>query len=67
MRVPSPSLDQILKNEGAKSLFKGDDANILHAVAGVGMRSMTRNGSCRDGGVGSPYYNPPMMIVFKLD
>ncbi|KAL6129709.1 hypothetical protein ACLB2K_073058 [Fragaria x ananassa] len=28
---------QILKNEGAKSLFKGADANALHAIAGVGI------------------------------
>ncbi|KAL6191874.1 hypothetical protein ACLB2K_038263 [Fragaria x ananassa] len=28
---------QILKNEGAKSLFKGTDANALHAIAGVGI------------------------------
>ncbi|KAL6130384.1 hypothetical protein ACLB2K_068764 [Fragaria x ananassa] len=26
---------QILKNEGAKSLFKGADSNVLHAIAGV--------------------------------
>ncbi|GMH07253.1 hypothetical protein Nepgr_009093 [Nepenthes gracilis] len=28
---------QIIKNEGAKSLFKGADANILRAVAGAGV------------------------------
>lgn len=28
---------QILKNEGAKSLFKGAGANILRAVAGAGV------------------------------
>lgn len=28
---------QILKNVGAKSLFKGVDANVLHAIAGVGI------------------------------
>jgi solute carrier family 25 (adenine nucleotide translocator) protein 4/5/6/31 len=28
---------QIIKNEGAKSLFKGAGANILRAVAGAGV------------------------------
>ncbi|KAL1802607.1 hypothetical protein ACET3Z_031254 [Daucus carota] len=28
---------QILKNEGAKSLFKGAGANILRAIAGAGV------------------------------
>ncbi|KAL5700977.1 ADP/ATP carrier protein [Ranunculus cassubicifolius] len=31
------ALSQILKNEGAKSLFKGAGANILRAVAGAGV------------------------------
>ncbi|PIA57149.1 hypothetical protein AQUCO_00600108v1 [Aquilegia coerulea] len=31
------AFNQILKNEGAKSLFKGAGANILHAVAGAGV------------------------------
>ncbi|KAL6183338.1 hypothetical protein ACLB2K_044749 [Fragaria x ananassa] len=30
------SFAQILKNVGAKSLFMGVDANVLHAIAGVG-------------------------------
>lgn len=30
---------QVLKNEGAKSLFKGAGANILRAVAGAGVLS----------------------------
>ncbi|KAL4557294.1 hypothetical protein LXL04_035467 [Taraxacum kok-saghyz] len=30
---------KILKNEGAKSLFKGDGANILRAIAGAGVLS----------------------------
>uniref|UniRef100_A0A2N9GMY4 ADP/ATP translocase n=1 Tax=Fagus sylvatica TaxID=28930 RepID=A0A2N9GMY4_FAGSY len=33
----SKSFSQILKNEGAKSLFKGAGANILRAVAGAGV------------------------------
>lgn len=31
------AFSQILKNEGAKSLFKGAGANILRAVAGAGV------------------------------
>ncbi|KAH7529539.1 hypothetical protein JRO89_XSUnG0030900 [Xanthoceras sorbifolium] len=31
------AFSQILKNEGVKSLFKGADANILHAIAGAGV------------------------------
>ncbi|KAF6173631.1 hypothetical protein GIB67_022990 [Kingdonia uniflora] len=31
------AFSQILKNEGAKSLFKGVGANILGAVAGAGI------------------------------
>nr|AFK48077.1 unknown [Lotus japonicus] len=31
------AFQQILKNEGAKSLFKGAGANILRAVAGAGV------------------------------
>ncbi|EEF48878.1 ADP,ATP carrier protein 1, mitochondrial [Ricinus communis] len=33
------ALSQILKNEGAKSLFRGGGANILRAVAGAGVLS----------------------------
>ncbi|KAJ9563287.1 hypothetical protein OSB04_008447 [Centaurea solstitialis] len=33
------ALSQILKNEGAKSLFKGAGANILRAIAGAGVLS----------------------------
>lgn len=31
------AFNQILKNEGAKSLFKGAGANILRALAGAGV------------------------------
>ncbi|XP_028090028.1 ADP,ATP carrier protein 1, mitochondrial-like [Camellia sinensis] len=31
------AFSQILKNEGAKSLFKGAGANILRAIAGAGV------------------------------
>ena len=31
------AFSQIVKNEGAKSLFKGGGANILRAVAGAGV------------------------------
>nr|GFC27233.1 ADP,ATP carrier protein 1, mitochondrial-like [Tanacetum cinerariifolium] len=33
------ALSQIIKNEGAKSLFKGAGANILRAIAGAGVLS----------------------------
>ena len=33
------AFQQILKNEGAKSLFKGAGANILRAIAGAGVLS----------------------------
>ncbi|KAL7241801.1 hypothetical protein ACSBR1_014394 [Camellia fascicularis] len=31
------AFNQIIKNEGPKSLFKGAGANILHTVAGAGV------------------------------